>query len=249
VTAARTPASAASSCIHPQENPLADDWIAIEPDQQKPASSEHSPLDRWADVLTVVILSLATLLTAWSGYQAAIWSGIQSSKYSEASAKRIEASRAATRADQLLTIDVTVFSDYMNAYATGQDDLASFYEERFRPEFQPAFDAWLATNPDTNLNAPSTPFSLPEYRLADADRAIALEAQATALFDEGEEANDRGDRYVLVTVILASVLFFAGISTRIDWYPARYGIIAVGLVLFFYGIIRLLTMPIHYQLV
>jgi hypothetical protein len=43
---------------------LTDDWIEIEPDEAEPTPSEHSALDHWADVLTVVILSLATLLTA-----------------------------------------------------------------------------------------------------------------------------------------------------------------------------------------
>jgi hypothetical protein len=202
-------------------------------------------IHRWIDVAAVVILSLATLLTAWSGYQASLWDGEQSSKYSQASARRIEASRAASRADQLSAIDVTVFANYLNAFATGQQDLASFYEERFRSEFKPAFDAWMATNPMTSTDAPSSPFAMPEYHLADRDRADQLETEASTLFDEGEKANERSDAYVLITVIFASVLFFAGISTGIRWHPTRIGVIGVGLALFLYGVVRLAMMPIQ----
>ena len=38
-----------------------------------------------------MLLSLATLATAWSGYQAALWSGEQSQRYSQASALRVRA--------------------------------------------------------------------------------------------------------------------------------------------------------------
>jgi hypothetical protein len=144
-----------------------------------------------------------------------------------------------------MVIDVTIFSDYLNAYATGQQALADFYRERFRDEFKPAFDAWIATSPTTNPDAPASPFSMPEYRLADRDLANRLEAEATALFDEGKEANQWSDDDVLTTVILASVLFFAGISARIDWYPARMAVVAMGLFMFLYGAVRLATMPIH----
>ena len=224
---------------------MADDWVGDEPHIASTAPDEVPLLHRWIDVAAVVILSLATLSTAWSGYQASLWDGDQSSKYSQASARRIEAARAASRADQLTTVDVTLFANYLNAFATGQQELASFYEARFRSEFKPAFDAWVATNPMTNADAPSSPFAMPEYRLADRDRSDQLEAEASTIFDEGEKANERSDAYVLLTVIFASVLFFAGISTGIQWHPARFGVIGVGLALFLYGVVRLAMMPVQ----
>ena len=40
-----------------------------------------------------------------------------------------------------------MFFQWVNATATGDAELADFYTDRFRPEFRPAFDAWLATDP------------------------------------------------------------------------------------------------------
>jgi hypothetical protein len=200
---------------------------------------------RAVELVLVAMLAFASLLTAWSGYEAARWGGVQSTKFSEASARRVDSSRAAAHADQLTAIDVNLFTNYLNAFATDQQDLADFYEARFRDEFKPAFDAWIATNPKTNPDAPSSPFDMPEYHLADRDRADQLEAEASALFDEGKDANQQSDDYVLTAVILASILFLAGISTRIDWYVARYAVIGTALIVFLYGAIRLATMPIE----
>ena len=54
-------------------------------------------------MIATVVLAVATLVTAWSGYQSARWGGLQSTKFSEANALRIESSRASTIAVQLRT--------------------------------------------------------------------------------------------------------------------------------------------------
>lgn len=89
--------------------------------------------------------------------------------------------------------------------------------ERFRAEARPAVDAWLATQPRINPEAPPGPFQMPEYRVSLAERAAQLEEEAANLFEKGKAANEHSDDYVLNAVILASVLFLAGIAPRFDW--------------------------------
>ena len=61
----------------------------------EPAAAEEAKptagRERWLELSAVLLLSLATLATAWSGYQAALWSGEQSQRYSQASALRVRA--------------------------------------------------------------------------------------------------------------------------------------------------------------
>ena len=52
-------------------------------------------------------------------------------------------------------VDVATFIQWVDANAHDDEDLADFYEARFRDEFQPAFDAWLATDPLVNPDAPA----------------------------------------------------------------------------------------------
>ena len=62
---------------------------------------------------------------------------------------------------------------------------ADFYAERFRGEFKPAFDAWLATKPLANPDAPPSPFEMAEYRVALRDRAAQKEVAAADASAEG----------------------------------------------------------------
>jgi len=118
------------------------------------------------------------------------------------------------------------------------------YEKRFRAEFRPAFDAWMATDPLNNAQAPSGPMVMPQYVLADSQRATDLEAQASALFDSGNDANEFGDQYVLNTVFLASALFLAGISERFSWRILRTIVLTLASGLLLLGVFNVIRLPI-----
>ena len=65
------------------------------------------------------------------------------------------------------------------------------------------------------------------------EEAATLEASASALFSEGEDANTYSDIYTMSTLLFAIVLFFAAISERFDYFPMRVlllSLAAVGLV-------------------
>ena len=63
-------------------------------------------------------------------------------------------------------------------------------------------------------------------------------------FEEGRAANQQSDDYVLNAVILASVLFLAGIATRFDWLPVRVAIIVAASVLLAMGLYNLAIYPV-----
>jgi hypothetical protein len=207
-----------------------------------------SRYDRWeplAEVIATLVLALATLATAWSGYQSARWGGEQSTNYSQAGSLRTESVRASNNAGQLIQIDIGLFANWVNAFAAGDNELAIFYEQRFRDEFQPAFEAWLATDPRNNPDAPSSPFALPEYRVSSAEKSAELEKQAEEKFAAGQEANEISDKYILNTVVLASVLFLGGIASRFKAMSARWVIITISLVILTFGLINIITYPIQ----
>jgi hypothetical protein len=222
-----------------------------EPQVAKAASSAPARLsraqrfERWSETLSAVLLGLVTLATAWSGYQAARWGGEQSTLYTDALGLMVEATRAETKANQLTQVDIALFVDYVNAYATGDEELATFFYERFRPEAYPAVEAWLATRPLQNPDAPPGPFQMPEYRVSLAEQALQLEERANRLFDEGKKANDYGDQYILNTVLLASVLFLAGIAPRFDWPPLVVIILVTAAALLAFGLYNLSTLPVQ----
>jgi len=192
----------------------------------------------------VLLLALTTLATAWCGYQAAKWSGEQSQHYARASTTRIKALNASTRAGQLRIDDLGYFNGWLEARESGNTQLAAIYRRRFRPEFVPAFRAWIAQRPFTNPRAIPGPLYMPQYRPADLALSAKLDAAADELYKEGTEAKSNDDRYILATLFFAAVLFFAGISLRLDWRPLRAVVLALGLALLLSGIGFVLTLPV-----
>jgi hypothetical protein len=198
----------------------------------------------WVEILATFLLAIATVATAWSGYQASRWSGEQSIKFSEANAARVESTKASTRAGQQTQIDIALFMQWIDAFAKDEQQLVEFYEKRFRDEFRPAFDAWVATKPRTNPNAPLSPFAMPEYVLAEQQRADDLTRQADAAGVQARINNQRSDNYVLCVVLFATSLFFAGISTKLVSPTSKKVILALGFLVFVGTVIWLLTFPI-----
>lgn len=198
---------------------------------------------RAVELLAIVLLSVAGVATSWSGYQAARWGGVQSIEFGRASALRVESTRASATADQLVTIDVGVFMSWVDALAAEDTMLARFYEERFRDEFRPAFEAWIESQPLKNPDAARTPFQLPEYNLPKLEEAGTLMEQAERTFAHGVEANSRSDAYVLNAVILATVLFFSGIAQQFRIFAAQVVLLSIASVLLVVGVINIATMP------
>jgi len=204
---------------------------------------ESSRIDRVVDIASVVLISVAAVLTAICGYQSGRWGGQQARLYGEANAARVESAQASDRANVLTAIDVGLFLHYVDAVANGNTREAQFLYQRFRPEMVPAMRAWLATKPLANPRAPSSPFVMPQYSLRTRAEARADQALATAKFQAATEATHHGDDFLLLTVIFAGVSFLAGISTKMV-YPRHAIVVAVGLVALIYGIVRLVELPL-----
>jgi hypothetical protein len=198
--------------------------------------------DRRVELIAAIMLSIATVVTAWSAYQATRWSGDQSESYTEASATRTESVRSSTLANRQVLIDVDTFLNWMDAEQSGDHGLADDIHGRMREEFLPAFDAWLQTAPAGAI-PDGTPFELSEYRLAAEEKAKLLEAKAAKLFADGNESNQTSDDFVLAAVLLASVLFFAGLAGTFDSLRAQVFLLILGTVMLVVGTIIVLTLP------
>jgi hypothetical protein len=74
-----------------------------------------------------------------AAYQSARWHGEQARAQSASIAARVESTRAANVANRQAQIDVALFTQWADAYARDETELADLYLKRFRPEFKPAF--------------------------------------------------------------------------------------------------------------
>lgn len=196
------------------------------------------------EVAATVLLSLAAVATAWSGYQATRWNGEQTKASSRTNAIRIEAARAQGLSQAQTQVDVATFTQWVDAFAHKETELADFYFKRFRPEFKPAVTAWLATRPLKNADAPLTPFAMPQYKLAAAEEAKRLDAEAEVSAAQVRRNIQRASNYVLGVVLFSVALFFAGMSTKLSEPRLRLLTVGVGSAVFLGTLAWIATSPI-----
>src|SRR5207245_177408 len=153
------------------------------------------------------------------------------------------ASVAQVQATQIRTLDSVSFNAVETAYASHNTRVFRLAVRRLRPGYRSAFEAWVATHPLKNPNAPPDPSYLAQYKIPQQAQATTLNSKATALFGEGQSAAGTADKYVRLTVLLAAVLFLVGIGSRFPIRIARYGLITVAGALLVLSIVQLLALP------
>jgi hypothetical protein len=199
--------------------------------------------DRLLTILEAVLLSVVALTAAWSGYSAAKWETRSSLSLAKASVERSKANRAYQQALTLRSQDAANFNAWFAAYLAGKPREEGVAEKRFRDQYDVAFRAWLATKPFTNPNAPKGPQYMPQYKPTGAAEAVRRDARADVYYAAGEHAGETGDKYIRVTVILASVLFLVGISSHFRMRGVRLGLILVGTGLLLFAAVEILRLP------
>jgi hypothetical protein len=203
-----------------------------------------SRAERVMELVAAILLSLATLGIAWSGYQGARWNGRQAREYAQANTARNLANRAETDGDEERTQDLLNFNRWLEVTTEGNQTLAELYVRRFRPEFLPAFEAWLASDPLNNPAAETSPLREPEYKVADLEESDRLEREGAEHFEAGKDATENTDSYVLTTVFFAAVLFFAGISMRFVWQRMRVVVLVLASLSLVYAFVLVANLPI-----
>ena len=198
----------------------------------------------YAEIVATVLLSVAAVATAWSGYQATRWNGEQAKASGRTNAIRVEAARAQGLSESQTQVDVATFIQWVDAYALDRQELVDFYFKRFRKEFRPAVNAWLETRPLVNPKAPLTPFAMPQYKLAAAAEAKRLDAEAELSSAEVRRNIQRGSNYVLGVVLFSVSLFFAGMSTKLTDTRLRTITLTLGCFVFLGTLIWIATSPV-----
>jgi hypothetical protein len=215
---------------------------------------EPGPEDPWErrqrtlDTVTAVILAVAAVATAWATFQASQWSGAQSDAVAASSTARTESIRYSSAAGQTEQIDTAVWLQWLDAVSSKDTRRAAFLRERFRPTLAAAHKVWVekaVVSPSGTIVdvPPGTPFSEPEYRIPAQAKADALSAEAERDLAEAQERSNTSTKFVTDALVLALVLFFAGIATKFRNPKMQALLVALAIVFGTFGLIRMLVLP------
>jgi hypothetical protein len=195
------------------------------------------------EILEAILLAIVAVATALSGYQAALWDGESAKEYATSSRLRTEGQSTALTANQTLIYNAGNFTAWLQAYDAGDESLQKLLERRFTPEYKVAFDAWVAIDGMNDPSAPPGPRYMEEYEDPLTEKAAEQNKEASHAFDLGVEYRKTGERYVRVTVILATILFLIAIGQRFKIRGVRYAVNVLAGVLLVYALFLFFIYP------
>lgn len=209
-----------------------------------PARARRDPAgNRVLEILAVVLLGIATVGTAWCGFQAAHWNAEQADLARDAAGQRLEASRLFGLATQAVAFDANMVAQYAQAVVDGDEELQAFYRATlFRSEFLPVLDRW--EEEIANGGVPQRLLEDEDYLAEQLAPYEEASAEADAIDDEGREAGENADEYVKITVLLATSLFFAGVTTSFRMRTARLMLLAAAGLAIAYSASLLAELPV-----
>jgi hypothetical protein len=214
------------------------------PDSKQTTPAKSARKQALFEPIALILLSLATVGTAWCSFQAAVWGGVAQRNMNLSAASGRRAVTLELQSYQMALMDVLLFSQQMNAHASSNETLARFYADRFRGEAKVAFAEWMATRPFENPNAPPHPFVTNFYKPRLLQEARQVDADSQNFWQEGGNAGRTSRSYVLITVLLACALFCGGAAAKFEAIWIRRAVLALGLAAFIFAVVRLWALPI-----
>ena len=198
---------------------------------------------QWIEPVVAVLMALTTICTAWCSYESATWTRQSNRLMNESNALERRGAVLDVQGSQALIVHTAMFMELLAAQHAGNEQLASFYAERFPPDVKKAYDAWLAQKPFENRAADPHPFVPNLYKARGTAEAAAARADSGQRVAEARQAGNRSGQYLANTVLFATVLFFAGTAGKFEQPRVRLFAAAFGVALFAFAVIRMLLMP------
>jgi hypothetical protein len=211
----------------------------VEIDDSHSRKQHRTPIE----MLAVVLLGIATVATAWCGYQSSRWNGQETDHARSATLSRVESSRLYNLAVQKVAYDANVTAQYAAAVSAGNDKLvAVLRQDLIRPDFLPFLDVWAA-QVKAGQTVPNL-FDNQQYLEEQFASSQAETAKGDAELLLSGEAADNSDGYVAATVLTATALFFAGVTTSFGTRSARIALLMAAAIVLAYVALRLANLPI-----
>ena len=206
-------------------------------------TGERQEKKKWVEPVAALLMALATLSTAWCGYESAAWTRQSNRLMNEFNTLERRAGLLAVQGTQQATIQVGMFMQALAAYEAGNQNLLNFYVQRFPPELRNAYDAWLAQKPFENPNADPHPFVPKLYEMRGTREAAEATAKAASCQQEARKAGTISGQYLANTVLFATVLFFASASGKFEQRRVRIVAFGFAIAVFLFAVVRTLMLP------
>ena len=196
------------------------------------------------EMFAVLLLGIATVATAWCGIQSSRWNGEETDAARTANLDRIEASRLFSLASEKVAYDANLTAQYAAAVVDDNVRLQTFLRDNLmRPEYLPFLAEWQAKVEagDEEVGNLFTQSAYLDAQFADSRAVTATSDLASA---RAAESSANADDYLLTTLLTATALFFAGVTTSFGTRSARLALVSAAVAVLAVTAARLVDLPV-----
>lgn len=199
---------------------------------------------KWIELISTILLSAATVLSAWCVYQSSQWSGEQYFRIDDETAANQFRLQYEIAGAQRKTAELQLFLEHSTAIADSNFKLADFLYNRFPGSFKEVFGEWMKLDPYNNPDAPSSPFRMKGYVIPELEEAKKYQAQAIAFKKAANTSDNNSDNYILLSLVLSTVLFFSGMCGVAGSIRSQRILLVTASLIFVVAIVFIVTMPV-----
>lgn len=213
----------------------------------------HTWLGKRIEVITAILLGVVSCVTAYAGFQAALYDSNMASAYSQAQVLSTQAESLYLEANQTYTQDAQLWNT-LNELSidmeSGDAELAErasvkysvLYSDAVTAEFDGAIQRSLAAS-DANGGEYVDPLNDEEYLTALFGASGDVAAESAAKTEDGNVANGFGDKLTLYTVLMTISLFLLGVAAVVSRQLIKFMLIGFSVVVFLTALVLTLMVP------
>lgn len=227
---------------------------------------KSSKKDAMIEVITVILLGLTALLTAWASYVGSIHGGNQATNYAKSNNLSAEGNSMYNEAAMKVMQDMQLWnqiSEYQVEilYAESIDDEDALEEAAYKllfigndsiPEYMAEYIGWSYDFEDSSDilawldtdDAMNSPFLDEEYENSYYEEALDILTESEAVIEQGQQDNANGDKFTLVTVIYSVVLFLLGIVGVFKITRNKTIVLIISIVALIVAVVFMFTIPL-----
>jgi hypothetical protein len=205
-----------------------------------PPTDRHS---QWIEIMEALVPAIVAVATAWSGYEAAKWDALSAQEYNLASRTAVVSQEKVTLAGQDRLYDITTFDAWVAAKVAAKTRWPHSTSADSGQNMPLHLRLGGSSTQSTNPSAPPGPIFMAEYTDANGQESARLAKEAKGHYEDGVSTRDLGDKYVKVTVLLATVLLLTALSQGFEIRGPRVAVVAVAFVLLVVSAYWILTFP------
>ena len=195
------------------------------------------------EIIVTILLSFATLASAWCSYQADFWDDKERVLIVESIGLDEEANKILLESNQLKSSHLNIVSTFIDHYLKDDTIYCKYILAHSDTVLGPALMEWVKKRPKYVPEIPN-PLQLSVYGNDPQEQFQKIKNISLNKKSDSENANNISDKYMLLTVMLSLVLFFTGISGTLNVKVAQILSLIISLIILLGAILGIIRLPV-----